>query len=284
MDIVTSRANPRVREILSLKKRAARDKFGLAFIEGPKVVGEALGAVTIKTVCVSESFAQSGAFREIVLGAERHGVKLLYVTDALYAAMSDTMSPQGALAVIPYFDYSAGEVLFGGRKPGEHGRRRRLLILDRVSDPGNVGVMIRTAEAAAFSGVVLSEECADIYAPKTLRATMGSFLRIPFLRGANLPGLLEELRLSGFSVYATGVLEDGAQNCFAADIGGGDIAIVIGSEAGGVDKRLAAQCDGVLYIPMPGGAESLNAGVAAGIIMYEIIRRDQGGLRPGGEK
>ena len=277
MDTITSRRNPAVKAIRELKKRAARDTLGLAFIEGFRLVRDALssGAV-IRTLYMSDSFARGGGRGYIEAQAAEKKVKLISLADGVYESVTDTKNPQGLLAVVETFDYSLSDLLI--RRDGP----RRLLMLDRVADPGNAGAMLRTAEAAAFSGVVLSEGCVDIYEPKTLRAAMGSAFRIPFLRGAGLPETAEILKREGFRIYAAAPSAvsgggDKRNNCFNGRPGGGgdgDIALIIGGEAAGVSAELLDMCDGVLSIPMRGSVESLNAGVAAGILMYEFVRRE----------
>lgn len=309
MDVITSRHNAKIKVIRELKKRAARDERRLAFIEGRRLVEEALNvpvahgryrSVAVKMLCASESYAGGAGFGEIEAAARKLDLDILIASDEVFAGISETQHPQGLLSVIEMLDYTEEEVLRGGGgmqgdggahgggsvqgNGGAHGgggTRSKLLVLDHVADPGNVGVMLRTAEAAAFTGVVLSSGCADIYEPKTLRATMGSVFRIPFIRGADLNAWVDKLCDRGFQILASaaaGAAE--TSDCFRAHISEGDVALVIGSEASGVSGHILGQCDAVLSIPMPGGAESLNAGVAAGILMYEILRRESRSTSP----
>ena len=282
MDIITSRHNPIVKEVRELKKRAARDTLGLAFVEGVRLVGEALTSrASIRSILMSESFSRGDRCGDIVKQAAAMRIGIFTLSDRVFGTLSDTLNPQGLLAVIDMFNYVLADVSARDATPG------RLLILDHITDPGNAGVMLRTAEAAAFSGVILSEGSVDIYEPKTLRATMGAVFRIPFIRGADLTQTLNTLKRDGFFIYAAaappadGVLSGGNNptDCFRGELNGGDIAIIVGSEAFGVCRELIEMCDGVLTIPMRGGAESLNAGIAAGILMYEFVRRDIAGAR-----
>ena len=235
----------------------------------------------VKFICVSESFTRDGAFPAIKNAAASRHIRLVMLPDHLFEAVSGTKSPQGLLAVFNMYDYSLSDLTAG--TPG----RNRLLILDRIADPGNAGAMLRTAAAAAFSGVILSEGCVDIYEPKTLRAAMGGIFRVPFIRDANLTAVIGDLKRAGFRIYASAAGVDGdtpaarkdrgdiiQYNCFYGNYGSVDSALVIGSEAFGVSDETYALCDGALSIPMPGGSESLNAGVAAGILMFEFVRRD----------
>ncbi|MDR3121808.1 MAG: RNA methyltransferase [Clostridiales bacterium] len=252
----------------------------LTFIEGQRFVSDALangsheaavgpGAVKgchVRQIYVSESYTSSEAYPALRDSARPLGLVPIVLSDHLFASVADTESPQGIMAVITYFDAALPELL--KRPKGAN----RILILDGVADPGNAGSMIRTAEAAAFSGVIMSEGCADLYLPKTLRATMGSALRVPIMRGAALPAVVDELAAAGVSLFASS--PTARRNCFECEFPEGDLALVIGGEAFGVGPEVLKRCSGTLSIPMPGGAESLNAGVAAGILMYELVRRD----------
>ena len=140
--------------------------------------------------------------------------------------------------------------------------------MDGVQDPGNVGTILRTADAAGFDGALLSSACADLYGAKTLRATMGSVFRVPVRRTADLPAALEEMKARGYAIVAT-------------ELGGADFyahcpheraVLVIGSEGNGVSAAVREVATHHLALPMRGGAESLNAAVAAGIMIYEMAR------------
>ncbi|MCL2059900.1 MAG: RNA methyltransferase [Oscillospiraceae bacterium] len=295
MDIITSRHNATVKKIRELKKRAARDMLGLAFVEGKRLVNEALrgparagggtgcGGTAVRSLCVSEGFYRGDGFGAIKKIADEYGIELSILADRVFDAVSGTLQPQGLLAVIEMYAYTINDLTKNTGEPS------RILMLDRVRDPGNAGAMLRTAEAAGFSGAVFSEGAVDIYEPKTMRATMGAVFRVPFLRGADLYETVKSLREAGYRIYASAATEsDGdkkggagprgsAVDCFGAELSGGDIALIIGGEAFGIDERLLDICDATLSIPMGGEAESLNAGVAAGILMYEFARRDRAG-------
>ena len=271
METITSRRNPAIMQIRELKKRAARDALGLAFVEGRRSVADALAAgADVRLVCVSERFAGSGWFARLAGPAGASGARVVKVPDQVYASVSDTAGPQGLLAVVGIKNTPAREL--AASKNGV----RRLLVLDGVSDPGNAGTMLRTAEAAGFDGAILAAGCVDLYEPKTMRATMGAVFRLPAARGADLRESLAALRAAGFGIYASaaaGAAPGRGSDCFARALRPGSLALVVGGEARGVAPGILQECDGTLSIPMPGGAESLNAAVAAGILMYEIYRR-----------
>ena len=146
---------------------------------------------------------------------------------------------------------------------------RHVIVLEGVQDPGNVGTILRTADAAGFDGAILGPGCADLYGAKTLRATMGSVFRVPVLPTNDLPGTLEAMKREGYAVAAT---ELGGQDFYACCPRGKAI-LVIGSEGQGISKPVRDAATHHLALPMRGGAESLNAAVAAGILIYELARQ-----------
>lgn len=171
------------------------------------------------------------------------------------AAVCDTKTPQGIAAVV-----RMGAIDHLGK---------RLVALDGVQDPGNVGTILRTADCAGMEGLLLSEQCADIFSPKVLRATMGSIFRMPVEVTADLPGRLYALREQGYSVLSSQL--DGTP--FYQRKGVGECyVLVVGNEGNGVSHQVQQLATHRLRLPMRGGAESLNAAVAAGIMMYELTR------------
>lgn len=171
--------------------------------------------------------------------------------------MSDTEAPQGVLAVC---SKPQGFIVADGT----------VLVLDRVADPGNVGTLIRTAEAAGIAAVVLLAGCADAYAPKTVRSTMGSLLRMPVVCDMPEAEFTGWAHKNNYEIMVTCL--DGAQNLYEAEFGA-RTAIVVGSEAYGASESLKAAAAKRVFIPMQGRAESLNAAVAGGIVMFEAMRR-----------
>lgn len=182
--------------------------------------------------------------------------KSVVITEEISEYISDTKTPQGMFAAAGAREWSIAQ------------NSRRIVVLDGVQDPGNVGTIFRTAEAFGFDGAVLLGACADVYSPKTLRASMGSALRFPFVRcGAKeLRGLLGECVIYAAMLDST-----------ASKLGNIDFAercaVMIGSEGSGISPEAAAVCDEKLYIPI-NGAESLNAAIAAAVIMWEMMTVD----------
>ena len=249
MKKITSKDNPEYKKALKLTRKKYRDREGLYLIEGIKPLEDALQTgCSIEKIFVTE-------------GEENHGFPESItdiISPALFAELSDTETSQGVIAVVRQQDPSGAEKMLSGGG--------RLLVLDRIQDPGNLGTMIRTAEAAGMAGVVLLKGCADVYSPKVVRAAAGSLFRMDIFTGAEEELLIDKLKnfdrkivvtaLEGASEY-TDVTYD--NNC----------AIVIGNEGQGVSRGFLEHADLKIKIPMAGAIESLNAAVAAGIIMYE---------------
>ena len=183
------------------------------------------------------------------------------ISEAVERKIAASPSPQGIYAVCKKLD-----------KPlnlGKIDNNGKFIALWNLQDPGNVGTILRTADCAGMEGLLLSEQCADIFSPKVLRATMGSIFRMPVEVTADLPGRLYALREQGYSVLSSQL--DGTP--FYQRKGVGErYVLVVGNEGNGVSHQVQQLATHRLRLPMRGGAESLNAAVAAGIMMYELTR------------
>ena len=184
------------------------------------------------------------------------------VQDSVFKAMCDTQTPQGVLCLVKQYHYTLEELL---KK-----ERPLFLVLENLQDPGNLGTIMRTAEGAGVTGVILSKGSVDIYNPKTIRSTMGSIYRVPFLYAEDLQQVLVLLREKGVRSYAAHL--QGTETYDREDYTGGT-AFLIGNESNGLSQELASCADCYIRIPMEGQLESLNAGVAASILMYEAYRQ-----------
>lgn len=261
MDTISSPHNPLVKQVKLLKQKKHRDGLGLFFIEGSRFVQEAvLSAAGIEYIFVTESFAASNK----VLMKQLEAYRTYLLPEKLLAELSDTESPQGILAVVKAA-YCSLETLLAGKG--------MLIVLDSLQDPGNMGTIIRTADAADFAGIILSKGCVDVYNPKVLRSTMGSIFHIPFYQSHNLLEALAAIKAEGIKLYAADM--KGASSLYEMDLRG-RTAFIIGNEANGISDGAASYADELLRIPMPGRAESLNAAVAAALLMYESVRQRMG--------
>lgn len=262
--MITSTGNNHVRAVSALAKKAkARREQGLFIVEGAKMFSE-LPKEKLKETYVSESFLrQHGERADDLL----KGIHYEEVSDDVMKYMSDTQTPQGILAVAEQFRHTLDEVLEIG---GEDGKRAHLMILETIQDPGNLGTILRAGEGAGITGVVMNSTTADIYNPKVIRSTMGSIYRVPFVYVDDLQKALMTVKSRGIRLYAahlkgTGNYED---EDYRKDTG-----FLIGNEANGLTEETAAAADCYVKIPMAGKVESLNAAVAASVLMFEAARQ-----------
>lgn len=259
--MITSTANGKVKRLINLKKkRKLRDEEHVFLVEGIRMFRE-VPVDELQEVYVSESFYK----KEKVLVnaiAGQAGVRIEVLTDTVFAHASDTKTPQGVLCVVRQKSYKLEDLL--------KGEKRHLLVLDNLQDPGNMGTIVRTAEGAGVTGVIMSRDCVDIYNPKTIRSTMGSIFRVPFFVTEDLHETIRQLQNAQISVYAAHL--EGSVCYDTPDYTKGT-AFLIGNEGNGLTKETAALADTYIRIPMGGQLESLNAAMAAGILMYEANRQ-----------
>ncbi|RKI67649.1 RNA methyltransferase [bacterium 1xD42-67] len=250
MEHITSRNNQLIKHIRKLTAdRRYRRSSGLFFGEGPKLLAEALRAGTaIEAVVTAQGTGLPGL----------EGLRQVQVPADLLDSLCDTRSPQGVLFLAKMPELAPPERLGGDR----------WLILDGLQDPGNVGTIWRAADALGADGLILVGPCADPFSPKTVRATMGACFRLPVYEAEafQLPGLLER---SGLPLYAAALRED------TADLREADLsrcAVAIGSEGRGLSPQVLEMSEKTLKIPMRDRCESLNAAVAAAVILWEMAR------------
>mgnify|MGYP001162892038 CR=1 FL=1 len=255
---ITSTSNSIIKQLRELTGRKGRLRYNAFIIEGLKLVEEALSyKVPVSYFLVAESL-----YPEIRSMMEGNNAAPVYlVPDGLFEKVSTTETPQGILAVAP---------LSISQDPSLTDRGSRFVILERLQDPGNLGTIIRTADACGFDGVLLSPGCADPYNPKAMRSAMGSVFHIPILSCADIFGTTDKLKGRGIRIVAAHTRDsDIVWNLPLAD----RIAVVIGNEGSGLSQRMLDAIDIRVMIPMPGKAESLNAASAASMILYESMRQ-----------
>lgn len=259
--MITSTANQQMKLLVQLnKKRKLRDERGVFIVEGPKMFREAPGE-RIEKVYFSESFFEKHK-AELEKRIQQEKLDYEIVTDHVFKAASDTQTPQGVLCIVRQQE-SDLKTLLEAEKP-------LLLLLENLQDPGNLGTILRTAEGAGVTGVILSKGCVDLYNPKTIRSTMGSVYRVPTLYTENLCDTVELLKTHGirsFAAHLKGV------NCYDQEDYRGGTAFLIGNEGNGLTEELTEKADTLIRIPMEGRLESLNAGVASALLMYEAYRQ-----------
>ncbi|MBP3637656.1 MAG: RNA methyltransferase [Clostridia bacterium] len=250
MERITSLKNPKVQQWKSLKDRKGRRETGCFLAEGRKMAEEALlSGFQVEALLVDEARLSEFPLPD--------NVPVYALSEHVLAAVCDTKTPQGIAAVVKMQTNAA--------------MGRKVVALDGVQDPGNVGTIIRTADAAGLEGIILSEQCADVFSPKTLRATMGSIFRMPLAVTGDLPGYLTSLRENGYSVISSQL--DG-EPFYQRQPVGEKFCLIIGNEGNGISDEVKATATHKVKLPMRGGAESLNAAIAAGIMMYDLMRED----------
>ncbi len=257
--MITSTSNPQMKTIVQLNKKVkARRELRAFVVEGIKMFRETPPEL-LEHVYVSEQFLENDENRACL---ERSGINYELVGDGTFAHISDTNTPQGILAIVRQPAYEFSDLL-----QAEH---TRLLVLEDIQDPGNLGTMFRTGEGAGLTGIIMSRETVDLFSPKTVRATMGSIYRMPFYVADDLHGTIAALHDAGVHVYAAHLR--GEKSYDEPDYMGAT-AFLIGNEGNGLKKETADLADTYLKIPMEGQLESLNAAMAAGILMYEAHRQ-----------
>jgi len=261
---ITSRANPLVQEVKKLARRQHRDRSGRFLVEGAALFREAVQACQawprrfqLETVFLTEALTSAG---EVLALFEQlpPGGRLFYVSEPVMAAMSPAVTPPGLLAVVARQECPPAAATAGS-----------LLLLDQIRDPGNVGTLIRTAEATGFDQVWSLPGTADFFSPKVVRATMGSFFRVelrPELTADELAGL----KSGGRKLLAASAVEGEPYYCqdFRRPV-----ILVLGNEAQGISSALAELVDDWVRVPMAGRVESLNVAVAGAVIMFESARQ-----------
>ncbi len=257
--LISSTNNPQIKNLALLQRKAkARREQGLFVVEGIKMLKEAKESGLLVKVYMSESFYQEKAKDEKLLLSQEYEI----VTNAVLKQVSDTMTPQGIVGTIKIPEYSLDRIL--------EDKSPFLLLLEDIRDPGNLGTIIRTAEGAGVTGIIMNGSCADILQPKVVRATMGSIYRVPYYESCDFIDILSKLKSRGFSLFAAHLsgLSYDTRGSFIGKCG-----LLIGNEAAGLSDEATAMADKLIKIPMEGKVESLNAAVAAAILMYEAARQ-----------
>lgn len=253
--IITSRNNPKIKEVIQLRDSAAhRRETGLYIVEGPRMVSE-IPAENIAEVYVSESYLRKQG-NNITFESN----KLIETQDVVFEKLSDTKNPQGILAVVRSKKYSIDDLLSGGP----------ILFLENIQDPGNLGTMFRTAEAAGAAGIICDKNTVDPHNSKVIRSTMGAALRMPCIVSENPLFDIDYLKKQGYSTYAAHL----AGSVPYTEPSYTKSVFLIGNEAAGLSRELAEIADVKIRIPMEGHVESLNAAVAASILLYEWHRQN----------
>lgn len=283
--MITSTSSSQVKHIVNLQKKSKLRKEEKQFVvEGIKMVSEAPKDRLVK-VYISETFkADNEEFLE-KMNYEAVGKDVLeIVSDNVFVRMSDTQTPQGIMAVVKMSDVCIEDMFEkdnytdskddGADKVEDNTvdakKKPLLLILENLQDPGNLGTIVRMAEGAGVTGIIMSSNTVDIYNPKTIRSTMGSLYRVPVIYVDDICKAVDECKEKGVKVYAAHL--KGTDNYNQKDYAQ-PTAFMIGNEGNGLSDRLTQKADELVRIPMQGKVESLNAAIACTILTYEAVRQ-----------
>ena len=264
--MIESMANKQMKQIQKLMKQSRVRKQEQCFVvEGWKMVAEALSHDLVLHLYVKESEADTYEHHLQELGCDRvpSDISIDFIRDSLFLQMSNTVTPQGILATvkIPYYDWQ--DVVTG--QAGGIYEEAKLLVLEDIQDPGNMGTILRTAEGAGMSGVILSKGCVDLFNPKVVRSTMGALFRVPFFVCENIISQIKGLKEQGFSFFAAHLQ---GEEDFTRVSYGGKLGILVGNESNGLSREMSELADMKVKIPMEGELESLNSAESAAFVSY----------------
>ncbi|SET78361.1 RNA methyltransferase, TrmH family [Salinibacillus kushneri] len=245
--MIDSLQNKKVKRWNKLKRKKERMKNGSFLIEGEHLIEEALHSDwQIKEMIIKEGYTSK------VRTAE--DIPIIEVNEKVFSELTNTETPQGVMAEVEIKQSQIPE------------EAKKLVLFDAVQDPGNLGTMIRTADAFGFDGIVLGKGCVDLFNDKVIRSTQGSLFHLPILF-EDLPSKIDALKGDGFSIWVTALRDAiSIEEQAVPD----RVAVILGNEGNGVQEELLHQADQKVYIPIKGQAESLNVSIAAGIMMYKI--------------
>lgn len=262
--IIISKDNSNVKlyqKLVTSKK--ARDEHNMFTLEGVRLIYEAITEnLELHCVFVAESVSEKYGEALNLLEEKNMSSKIFYISDEISKKLSDTINPQGIYAICKKLDklFSADTIINNGK----------YIILNNLQDPGNIGTIIRTADAVGIDGIVLTDNCCDIYNPKVIRSTMGSIFRMNLWNICETEQVINIFKNKNIMTFAA-VIDTDAVSLTKCDFSGGT-AVIIGNEGNGLPKQISNLCDIKLTIKMNGNINSLNAAMASGIIMWEMFR------------
>jgi TrmH family RNA methyltransferase len=258
--VISSVGNGRIKNLVQLQKKSkAREEQGVFVVEGWKMFDEAVKLGILIRAYVSDSFYHT-KMRDNAKYFDDIDYEI--VSDSIFKEVSETKTPQGILGTVKQPKYCLEHIIGADDA--------FLLLLEDIRDPGNLGTMIRTGEGAGISGIILNSSCVDVYNPKVIRSTMGSIYRVPFYQAEDFGSCLKKIKEKEIVIYAAHLM---GKTYDTEGLFRGKCAFLIGNESNGLTERSASMADVRIKIPMAGKVESLNAAVAAAILMYEAARQ-----------
>lgn len=262
MEIISSKDNSKIKYVRSLNSKKSREQSSSFVVEGIKFVRETiLENSDIKFILLSNSSLKKIEVEEIINICISKNIEFFVAEDGIFNSITDTVNAQGILAVVNKPDYARDEVLHNNNF---------IIFCDRIQDPGNLGTIIRTADAFGPALVILNKGCVDPYNSKVVRATAASLFRVPVLTDLCNNEIFEMLKSKGFKIISTVVSSDYSFDDVEKL---NKICVVIGNEGSGVSQEIIEKSDMNITIKMSGRSESLNASIAAGISIYEIRKK-----------
>ncbi len=268
-NIITSRNNPLIKLLASLSEKKNRNSEKMFLAEGEKLTFEAIKThLPIKYIVVSENKSQRmfPLLEKAFLGSESENAEIITVSESAFEKISTEKAPEGVITVIKYLDFfKDSDIIY--KEEFFSSDEERALCLCSLRDPSNLGSVIRSAAAFGVEHIILSSDCADVYNPKTVRATMGSLFKVRITRVKSIESFIDFSKCEGRRIFAA-ELRDGARSLKNIDLLPTDI-FMIGNEGHGIPEDISALCTGSIYIPISQNIESLNASVAAAIFMWE---------------
>lgn len=265
-DLIASPQNQLIKTVASLKQKKHRDELGLFAVEGVRLAEELVASDWQTEVCLfTETAAKQERAQGLLARLTEKQCRTVQVTDAVFNKISDTEKPQGIMIAARQRRWGLSDL------PSPVGSASTLLVvLDGVQDPGNVGTVIRTADAAGATGVILLKNCADPFSGKTVRSTMGSLFHLPIASDVARDDFLTFINRYRIKLAVTSL--EAAMPYHKADLAGA-LAVVFGNEGQGIGPELVSASDSRIIIPLYGKAESLNVAVSAGVVLYEAARQ-----------
>lgn len=256
--IINSLNNPKIKSVIALNKAKERKKTHSFTVEGIKMIDEIPDDWKINQIFVSEEFViKNNKYLDKFIDVE-----IVKVSDQVFKHISDTVTPQGIKVIVSEKEHGIQKII--------QKENPLIIIVENLQDPGNLGTIIRTADAANADGIILSCGTVELYNPKVIRSTMGSIFHLPIVFSQDLNEVIPLLQEKNIMTIATHL--KGEIYPYSLDLTKG-CALIIGNEGNGISDKIANKTDTYVKIPMLGKAESLNAAMAAGIVMYEAVRQ-----------
>lgn len=263
---ISSQSNEKIKSVIQLQTKASvRKKQKLFVVEGVRMYEEVPEKCLVSTYLSEKFYEEHVKTGKISKSIDKrlNSCEYYIVADNVFKNMSDTVTPQGILAVVRQQEYELSDIL-------DKSKKQVFMVLESIQDPGNLGTIVRTGEGAGIAGIIMNKETVDVYNSKVIRSTMGSIYRVPFVVTDNLPEALDLLSANGVTIYAAHLK---GKEYYAEGQYTGSTAFLIGNEGNGLSEHISSKAHKLIKIPMEGQVESLNAGVAAAILMYEAKRQ-----------